>query len=149
MHAHQVVEHRELLGASGPRIRVLIVDDHTLIRQVVRETLEEHPDFVVCAEAADDPQARRLVAADPPDVALVDLSLGDTNGIDLIEWIVAHYPAIRILVLSMHDAAVYAPRAARAGAHGYISKRDAPFSMIDSIRKVVAPRGPPAAPPIQ
>jgi DNA-binding NarL/FixJ family response regulator len=121
-----------------PLARILIVDDHPFIRQVVRETLQEVPDLAVCAEAADDATARQLVASAHPDLALIDLSLGDTNGMDLIKWLAAAYPALRIIVLSMYDESTYARAAFRAGAHGYINKRDAPTTMINAIRTVMA-----------
>jgi DNA-binding NarL/FixJ family response regulator len=147
MNVRQVADHGVPPNASAPSIRILIVDDHPLIRQVVRETLEEEPDLSVCAEAADDPEARRLVASAAPHVALVDLSLGDSYGIDLVKWIATNYPAVRILVLSMHDSSLYARRAFQAGAHGYINKRDASFTMIKTIRNVMAQPLPPTPPP--
>jgi DNA-binding NarL/FixJ family response regulator len=122
----------------APITRILIVDDHPLIRRVVRETIEEEPGFAVCAEAADDASARLLVASAQPHLALIDLSLGESSGIDLIKWIVVAFPAIRIVVLSMHDESLYAAAALRAGAHGYVNKRDASVTMIAAIRDVLA-----------
>jgi DNA-binding NarL/FixJ family response regulator len=121
-----------------PLTRILLVDDHPFIRRVVRETLEDEPGFAVCAEAADGAAARELVASTQPHLALVDLSLGDAGGIDLIKWLAAAYPAVRIIVLSMHDESLYGHAAFHAGAHGYVNKREASSTMIATIRNVMA-----------
>jgi DNA-binding NarL/FixJ family response regulator len=140
MREHQVAKYPQSLDAGPCPFRILIVDAHPVIRQVIRETLEESPGFAFCIEAADDPEARRLIADTPPHVALVDLSLGGSSGIDLVRWIKDNYPAVRILALSLYDASLYAPYAIAAGAHGYVNKGEAPDSMIHAIRHVMAGR---------
>ena len=120
--------------------RVLIVDDHPLVRQAVRETLAQAPELSVCGEAADEAAARELVMRLHPDLVLLDLSLGDTNGMDLIPWLVQTDPKLRVLVLSMHDEALYGERAIQAGARGYINKRETPDTFVTAIRTVLSGR---------
>jgi DNA-binding NarL/FixJ family response regulator len=127
-------------AAPAARARVLLVDDHPLIRQAVRETLEQEPDLAVCGEAADASQTLALVPALHPQLVLLDLSLGDTNGMDLIPRILALAPSIRVLILSMHDEALYAERAIHAGARGYVNKRETPDTIVNAIRTVLSGR---------
>jgi DNA-binding NarL/FixJ family response regulator len=127
-------------GENVTRRRTLVVDDHPIVRQAVRLLLETEPDLVVCAEAEDTAGAVKAAAASSPDVAIVDLSLPGAGGIELIKTLRAHHPDLLILVLSMHDESVYAERAVRAGAHGYVSKREAPEDMIRAIRHVLSGR---------
>ena len=118
--------------------KILLVDDHPLIRHAVRETLESHPDFLVCGEAADETAARELITTLHPRLVLLDLSLGDSNGMELITWIINTDPAIRVLVLSMHDEALYAERVIHAGARGYVNKRETPDTIVAAVRTVLA-----------
>jgi DNA-binding NarL/FixJ family response regulator len=120
--------------------RILLVDDHPLIRQAVRETLEQEPDMVVCGEAGDEAAAKELVESLHPEMALVDLSLGDTSGLDLIKWMVEKDPAMRVLVLSMHDESHYGERSYQAGARGYVNKRETPETIVAAIRAILAGR---------
>jgi DNA-binding NarL/FixJ family response regulator len=120
--------------------RVLIVDDHPLVRQAVRETLAQESDLAVCGEAADEAAARQLVARLHPDLVLLDLSLGESNGMDLIPWMIQADPKLRVLVLSMHDEALYGERAIHAGARGYINKRATPDAFVAAIRTVLSGR---------
>jgi len=107
------------------RTRILIVDDHPLVRESVKRLVQQESDFVVCGEAEDREQALTLLAASRPDLVILDLSLKDSHGTDLIKSLRDQFPQLLILVLSMHDELVYAERAIRAGAHGYITKHAA------------------------
>jgi DNA-binding NarL/FixJ family response regulator len=134
------------LPAESPPIggthqaRILLVDDHPLIRQAVRETLEQESDFTVCGEAADAASTLEALPSLRPNLILLDLSLGDSNGMDLIPRILALLPSTQILVLSMHDEALYAERAIHAGARGYVNKRETPDTIIKAVRTVLAGR---------
>jgi DNA-binding NarL/FixJ family response regulator len=120
------------------RTRILLVEDHPLMRQAVKETLDQEPDLFVCGEAADEATAMQLLKTALPHIVLLDLSLGDGNGLDLTRWIVKAAPHVRVLVLSMHDENLYAERAIRAGARGYIHKRAGPDTIVAAVRKVLA-----------
>src|SRR5215470_9154440 len=117
--------------------RVLIVDDHPAVRQGLAHRISRHADLEVCAEAADIAGALQSIAASRPDVAVIDISLKTGNGIDLIKRIRARSDAVRILVWSMHNETLYAERALRAGALGYINKEQATEKIIEAIRRVL------------
>ncbi len=119
------------------RVRVLIVDDHPIFRRGLRDLIAEEPDFEVCCEAADAPEALRRVGTDPPDVAIIDLSLKESHGLELIEAIKARNERIKMLVCSVHDESSFAERALRAGAMGYISKQEAADKLIEALRQIV------------
>jgi DNA-binding NarL/FixJ family response regulator len=117
--------------------RILLVEDHPLMRQAVKETILQEPDLAVCGEAADEAAAMQLVKTTQPHLVLLDLSLGESSGMDLIKWLVKTDPALRVLVLSMHDETLYAERVIRAGARGYLNKRAAPDTIVAAIRTVL------------
>jgi DNA-binding NarL/FixJ family response regulator len=119
-------------------VKILIVDDHPLVREGVIGLLSSQPDFVVCGEAAGLAEARQLIAATGPDVILIDLTLRDGNGIELIRELKAKAPAVKPLVLSMHDESLFAERVLRAGAVGYVSKHEASRTIIQAVRTVLA-----------
>jgi len=123
--------------ASDQRTRILIVDDHPIVREGLAEVLSREPDLVVCGEAGDPRAALEALAACRPDAAIVDLSLGGASGLDLVRDIKARYPEVAVLVLTMHDEALYAERALRAGARGYIMKREAAQSVVGALRRVL------------
>src|SRR5947208_316191 len=100
--------------------KILIVDDHQLFREGLGLMIDREPDLKTCGEAEDATQAMRLIEKDKPDLVVVDISLGSENGIDLVKAIKAKYRKLPVLVLSMHDESLYAERALRAGAHGYV-----------------------------
>jgi DNA-binding NarL/FixJ family response regulator len=120
------------------KIKVLLVDDHPLVREGLANLVRQEPDLEVCGEAAGEPQALQLVAGCQPDVAVVDISLESGSGLELIKSIKAQYPAVAMLALSMHDESLYAERALRAGARGYLMKREAAQKVIQGIRAVLA-----------
>ncbi len=123
-----------------PPRRVLIVDDHPGVREGLALQLATQPDLAVCGEAEDVPAALALLAADPPDVAIVDISLRSGNGLDLIRRIRQRHPAVAVLVWSMYPENLYAERALRAGAHGYLHKGRATRHVLDALRAVLAGR---------
>ena len=119
------------------RRRVLIVDDHPAVREALALRIGRQPDLEVCGEAADMSDALRLATDTQPDVAVVDISLKTGNGIDLIKRIKDRNERIRMLVWSMHSESLYAERALRAGALGFINKDQATDRIIEAIRRVL------------
>jgi len=118
------------------RTRVFLVDDHPLVRESLASLIERQPDLCVCGEADRAAAALAAIATAKPDVAIVDLSLGDGSGLELIRGLRQMHPQVAVLVLSMHDEELYAERALRAGARGYIMKREATRNVILAIRRV-------------
>lgn len=116
---------------------VLIVDDHPLVREGLITLLSKQHDFSVCGEASGIAEARELARATKPCVAIVDLTLKDGNGISLIKELVEQYAGLKVLALSMHDETLFAERALRAGAAGYVNKHDASRTIIHAIRTVL------------
>lgn len=119
-------------------VRILLVDDHPIIRQGLRQLIALEPDLKVCGEAESASEAFRALKSLVPDLAVIDISLKDSNGIDLVRDAHTHYPNLAILVLSMHNEGVYAERVLRAGASGYITKDEAIERFVLAIRKVLA-----------
>jgi DNA-binding NarL/FixJ family response regulator len=115
----------------------LIVDDHPAVREALASRIGRQPDLEVCGEAADTTEALRLVADTQPDMAVVDISLKTGNGIDLIKRITDRNDRVRMLVWSMHSESLYAERALRAGALGYINKDQATDKIVEAIRRVL------------
>jgi DNA-binding NarL/FixJ family response regulator len=126
--------------AKGTNGRILIVDDHALVRRGLATLIGDERDLVVCGEAADTVEALAAVAALRPDLVIVDLSLKTGHGLDLIKQIRSHDERARILVLSMHDEKLFAERALRSGAMGYINKEEATGKVVEAIRQVLAGR---------
>jgi DNA-binding NarL/FixJ family response regulator len=120
--------------------RILIVDDHPMVREGLRTLISREQDLVVCGEAETAGQALDGVANLKPDLVLVDITLPGPNGIDLIKDICALHQVIAILVISMHDESLYAERVLRAGARGYIMKQESGPTMMLAIRQVLAGR---------
>lgn len=118
--------------------QVLVVDDHPIFRFGLGQVLNAETDIAVCGEAASAPQALDAVRKLKPDLVLVDIALDGTNGIELIKQIRAEYPKVPILVISMHDESLYALRALRAGAQGYLMKREALEGVAAAARAVLA-----------
>jgi len=118
--------------------RILLVDDHQMIREWLGEFLGRQPDLTVCGEAASARDAMQVARETKPDAAIVDLTLKDSQGMDLIRDLRREFPALRILVLSMHEEALYAERALQAGAHGYVAKQEATQSVLTALRRVLS-----------
>src|ERR1041384_665302 len=125
-------------AARKNKYRVLLVDDHPILRKGLAELINQEPDLTVCGEAEEAPKAFEAVGALNPDVAVVDISLKGGNGLELIKNIKARYPDLPLLVLSMHDETLYAERALRAGSLGYIMKEEAIEKVLTAIRHVIA-----------
>jgi len=124
-------------AASDKKINVLIVDDHPIVRRGLVELLNQEPDLKVCAEAEDARQALTAVKQHTPDLAVVDLTLKDIGGLELIKQLKHTHPELPVLVLSMHDETLYAERALRAGARGYSMKQEGPDKLAGAIRTVL------------
>jgi DNA-binding NarL/FixJ family response regulator len=120
------------------RKQIFLVDDHPLVREWLTNFIKQQPDLDVCGEAETGPQAMEGILRLKPDVAIVDISLKDSSGIELIKDLKQTQPATAVLVLSMHEEAHYAERALRAGAKGYIVKRETTRKVISAIRQVLA-----------
>jgi DNA-binding NarL/FixJ family response regulator len=118
----------------------MLVDDHPLVREWLSNLIHQQSDLIVCGEAETAPTALHAIAVTKPDVAIVDISLKDSSGIELIKSIKASHPRVAVIVLSMHDERLYAERALRAGARGYIMKRETTKKVIAAIRRVLEGR---------
>jgi len=122
----------------GEASSVLIVDDHPVVRHGLRELISAEPDLTVRAEAAGAGEALELIDQDEPDLVLIDISLRDGNGIELIKRIRAQHKSVRMLVVSMHDESLYAERAIAAGAMGFINKQEATENLAAAMRTVLS-----------
>ena len=120
------------------KTRILIVDDHPIVRQGLAELVNHEEDFAVCGQAEDYHEALRALDQLNPDMAVVDISLKETSGLELIKDVHLQHPDLPVLALSMHDETLYAERALRAGAMGYIMKQEATENVIAAIRRVLA-----------
>ena len=118
-------------------VRVLVVDDHPIVREAVKYLIRREPDLVLCGEAEDREQALAMITTSQPHLVILDLSLKDSRGTELIGTLRHLNPRMLILVLSMHDELVYAERAIRAGANGYIGKTEAPSKIRAAIRCIM------------
>ena len=119
---------------------MVIVDDHPLFRKGLEQLINSHDGFAVCGEAENTAAAMDVIRRIVPDLVIVDLSLPGANGIELIKNIRAEFPTLPLLVLSMHDESLYALRALRAGAQGYVMKQEALDNVIIAIREVLSGR---------
>ena len=117
--------------------RILLVDDHPLLREGIAQLINQQADLLVCGEAEDRFSALALLNGARPDLAVVDISLKDQSGLELIKDFKVRVPELLVLVLSMHDEQLYAERALRAGARGYIMKREASHKVLDAIRHIL------------
>jgi DNA-binding NarL/FixJ family response regulator len=125
---------------AGAKARILVIDDHPITRLGIRQIVAAEHDLEICGEADSGPAALAMLADASPQLAVVDLSLSESTGLELIRSLRASSPGLLILVLSMHDETLYAERVLRAGARGYIMKREAITGLIGSIRTVLAGR---------
>ena len=118
-------------------VRIVIVDDHPMVRERLAEVINREADMTVCGEAEDRAGALVMISREQPGLAIVDLTLRRSNGLDLIKDLRAMHPEVRILVVSMQDENLYAERVVRAGAHGYITKQEATRKILEAIRQVL------------
>ena len=119
------------------KARILIVDDHAVVRQGIAMLVNQEPDLQACCEASDIPEALMANRLCSHDLAIVDLSLAEMSGLELVKRMQAEFPVLPILVMSMHDETVYAEPALRAGAHGYLMKQAATETMLKAIRQIL------------
>jgi DNA-binding NarL/FixJ family response regulator len=119
------------------RSRIMIVDDHPIFRKGLGQLINEETDMEVCGEAEDVPEAKRLLDKLKPDMVIVDLSLKGASGLELIRYIHDLTPGRPVMVISMHDETVYAERALKAGARGYIMKQEMTGKVVTAIRQVL------------
>lgn len=117
--------------------RILIVDDHSLIREGLKQVLRDEPEMEVVAEAADGQNVMEVVRQEKADVVLLDISLPGRNGLEILKDVRHEYPKLPVLMLSMHPEERFALRALKAGASGYVTKESAPANLIQAIRKVM------------
>jgi len=117
--------------------RVFVVDDHPLVREGLTNLINGQDDLVVCGEAKNSAQAIDRIIKTQPDVALIDISLENESGLELVKQLAAQFPQVALIILSMHDEGLYAERALRAGARGYVMKHETSSSVLASIRRVL------------
>jgi DNA-binding NarL/FixJ family response regulator len=120
--------------------KILIVDDHPMMREGLRGIIKGETDLEICGEAENAHQALQLLTKLKPDLVLLDITLPGKNGLELIKDIKVMYPLLPMLVLSMHDESLYAERVLRAGAGGYITKQQRPQALLSAMRQVLAGR---------
>ncbi len=116
---------------------VFIVDDHPLLRQGLALLINREQDLVVCGEAAEAQTAMKEIAAQKPDILIADISLNGPDGLDLLKNLRGLYPSLPVLILSMHDESIYAERALRARANGYIMKQEATEKVLVAVRRIL------------
>jgi DNA-binding NarL/FixJ family response regulator len=125
-------------NATAPaKSTIFLVDDHAMFREGLRQLIEREPDFVVSGDAANFEEAVTGIARETPDLVITDISLSGTSGIDLIKKLKVHYPELPVLVVSMHEETLYAERALRAGAMGYVMKQEPAKVVKAAVRKVL------------
>ena len=128
----------QAVGTTQKRARILLVDDHPLVRERLAEIINREADLIVSGEAEDRQAAIDAILAKPPDLAIIDLKLKDSDGLELIKDIRVRWPRMRTLVVSMYDESLYAERVLRAGAMGYITKQEATRKILLAVRRVLS-----------
>jgi DNA-binding NarL/FixJ family response regulator len=118
--------------------RILVVDDHPIVRQGLALLINREPDLAVCGEAEEAMGAMQVLASARPDVLIVDISLTGPDGLDLLKNIRITHPTLPVLILSMHEESIYAERALRAGANGYIMKQEATEKVLVAVRRILS-----------
>jgi DNA-binding NarL/FixJ family response regulator len=124
-------------GVKPAKARILVVDDHPIVREGLVRVIEQTADLSVCGEAETIPRALELLEKSKPSLVVVDLALGEQSGLELIKDIKVRHPDLPVLVHSMYDEAMYAERCLRAGAKGYVMKQEPPPSLISAMRQVL------------
>ena len=119
------------------KARVFVVDDHPIVRSGLTQLINREPDLMVCGDAQEMHAALRAIEALKPDILIVDISLNGPDGLDLLKNIRARDPHLPVLILSMHDESIYAERALRAGANGYIMKQEATERVLVALRRIL------------
>lgn len=129
---------KKLSTGRNPKKKVLLVDDHPMMRGGLAQVINQQKDLMVCCEASDAREAMQRIASSKTDLAVVDISLEGKSGLELIKDIHALHPEVGILVMSMHDESLYAERALRAGARGYVMKKAGGEAVLQAIRQVLS-----------
>jgi DNA-binding NarL/FixJ family response regulator len=124
-------------GTAAKKSRVFVVDDHPIVRQGLAMLVNRQPDLIVCGEAEDAQTAMQALITAKPDILVLDISLNGPDGLDLLKNIRTRYPDLPVLILSMHDELMYAERALRAGAQGYIMKQEATDMVLVALRRIL------------
>jgi DNA-binding NarL/FixJ family response regulator len=117
--------------------RIVVVDDHPIVRQGLTLMINREEDLMVCGEAEEAMGAIHVMASARPDVLILDISLNGPDGLDLLKHLRATHPSLPVLILSMHDELIYAERALRAGANGYIMKQEATEKVLVAVRRIL------------
>ncbi len=123
--------------ANNKKARIVIVDDHPIVRQGISQLVNQEPDLQICCQAGDMDSALAVMGTCRHDLAIVDISLAGVSGIELIKAVHIKYPDLPVLVMSMHDESLYAERALRAGARGYIMKQEATEKILTALRQIL------------
>jgi DNA-binding NarL/FixJ family response regulator len=117
-------------------LRILIADDHQIVRNGLKLIFEEHPDMVVTGEACDGQEVLDMLSKDTFDLLLLDITMPRKNGFEVLKELKSSFPSLPVLILSMHPAEQYADKAVKAGASGYLTKEDAPDHLVSTIRRM-------------
>jgi DNA-binding NarL/FixJ family response regulator len=125
-------------SSATMKSRVLVVDDHPIVRQGLTLLINRESDLTVCGEASDAHTAMQSLTATQPDILVVDISLNGPDGLDLLKNVRSRHPDLPVLILSMHDESIYAERALRAGAQGYIMKQEATEKVLVALRRILS-----------
>ena len=130
-------EKQQQQGNGNNKVKILIVDDHSIVRRGLIQLINQEPDFVVCGQAENAMEALAAIKERSFDLAVVDVSLDNINGIQLTEKIHLLCPNLPVLILTMHNEGAYVERALRAGAAGYVTKNEAAEKIVAAIRQVL------------
>ena len=133
----ETMKEKQQQDNGNGKVKILIVDDHSIVRRGLTQLINQEPDFVVCGQAENAMEALVAIKERSFDLAVVDISLDDINGIQLTEKIHLLCPNLPVLILTMHNEAVYAERALRAGASGYVTKNEAAEKIVTAIRQLL------------
>jgi DNA-binding NarL/FixJ family response regulator len=125
-------------SSKGKPTRIILVDDHPVVRDGLAEAINHEPNLTVCAVAEERQEALQAIERTKPELAVIDLMLKSSSGLELIKDVHARWPRLLILVVSMHDETLYAERVLRAGARGYITKQQATRDILQAIRRVLS-----------
>ncbi|MBA4148826.1 MAG: response regulator transcription factor [Verrucomicrobia bacterium] len=126
------------MSAKKNQTKILLIDDHPLLRNGIAQLIAQQKDLVVCGEVDDSLKALDAIELNNPEVVILDITLKKMSGIEVLKHIKVRFPKVKVLILSMHDETLYAPRALRAGASGYIMKQEAAENVITAIRKILS-----------
>lgn len=129
-----------MTSVAAPNIRVLIADDHAIVREGLKQIIGDGGDLIVAGEAGNGQQALQRLRTGDIDVLLLDISLPDRNGIEVLKQVKKEHPALAVLILTMHREDQYAIRAMKAGASGYLNKQSAPAELVTALRDVAGGR---------